>query len=481
MKKILYVGSEVLPYASTGGLADVLGSLPAAVAEKLGNDGDVRVVMPMYRTVKEKFLSKMTREYETYVSLAWRWQYCGIWSLTDKGVKYYFIDNEYYFCRGPLYGEYDDAERFAFFCKAVMEMMNIVDFHPDILHANDWQSALTVIYLKRKYNNNAAFANIRAVYTIHNIGYQGRYGFDILGDVFELSGDDKKIVEFDGDINLTKGAVVCADKVTTVSPRYAEEIMTDYYSEGLSPILNAYRFKTCGIVNGIDVNYYNPETDTEIPVNYSAKTFGKKAANKKALQEKCSLRVDPKVPVICMVSRLAAHKGFDLVRYVLEEILTNDVQFVLLGTGEHELENFFRYIADKYPGKVSINLCYDKAFSKLVYAGSDIFLMPSLSEPCGLSQMIASRYGTVPVVRETGGLYDTIKPYNKFDGSGNGFTFANYNAHEMKDAVLRAVELYRDEKSWKEFAKHAMKTDFSWNVSAEKYLKLYEDAAQQTC
>lgn len=222
MKKILYVGSEVLPYASTGGLADVLGSLPAAVAEKLGNDGDVRVVMPMYRTVKEKFLSKMTREYETYVSLAWRWQYCGIWSLTDKGVKYYFIDNEYYFCRGPLYGEYDDAERFAFFCKAVLEMMNIVDFHPDILHANDWQSALTVIYLKRKYNNNAAFANIRAVYTIHNIGYQGRYGFDILGDVFELSGDDKKIVEFDGDINLTKGAVVCADKVTTVSPRYAE-------------------------------------------------------------------------------------------------------------------------------------------------------------------------------------------------------------------------------------------------------------------
>lgn len=475
MKKILYVGSEVLPFASTGGLADVLGSLPAAVAKKLGDGGDVRVVLPMYKSVKEKFLSNMTREYETYISLAWRWQYCGIWSLCDKGVKYYFIDNEYYFCRGPLYGEYDDAERFAFFCKAVMEMMNIVDFHPDVLHANDWQSALTVIYLKRKYNNNGAFANTRAVYTIHNIGYQGRYGFDILGDVFELSEADKEIVEFGGDINLTKGAIVCADKVTTVSPRYAEEIMTDYYSEGLSPVLNMYRFKTCGIINGIDIDYYNPQTDTEIPANYSVKSFSGKAADKKELQERCGLEVRKDVPIIAMVSRLASHKGFDLVRYVLEEILANDVQFVLLGTGEHELENFFRYIANKYPGKVSINLAYDKAFSKLIYAGSDIFLMPSLSEPCGLSQMIASRYGTVPVVRETGGLFDTIKPYNKFDGSGNGFTFANYNAHEMKDAVMRAVELYHDEKEWKKFAKHAMEMDFSWNASAEKYLRLYDD------
>ena len=288
MKKILYVGSEVLPFASTGGLADVLGSLPAAVAKKLGDGGDVRVVLPMYKSVKEKFLSNMTREYETYISLAWRWQYCGIWSLCDKGVKYYFIDNEYYFCRGPLYGEYDDAERFAFFCKAVMEMMNIVDFHPDVLHANDWQSALSVIYLKRKYNNNGAFANTRAVYTIHNIGYQGRYGFDILGDVFELSEADKEIVEFGGDINLTKGAIVCADKVTTVSPRYAEEIMTDYYSEGLSPVLNMYRFKTCGIINGIDIDYYNPQTDTEIPANYSAKSFSGKAADKKALQERAN-------------------------------------------------------------------------------------------------------------------------------------------------------------------------------------------------
>lgn len=471
--KILYVGSEALPFASTGGLADVLGSLPVSVKAALKEEGDVRVILPMYKSVKEKYLNQMTKEYETYVNLSWRWQYCGIWSIVEKGVKFYFIDNEYYFSRNSLYGEYDDGERFAFFSKAVMESMLFLNFTPDILHANDWQSALTVIYLKRKYASNPALANTKAVYTIHNIAYQGKYGFNVLSDVFELEAWDRDIVQYDDCINLTKGAIVCADKVTTVSPRYSEEIMTDYYSEGLSSILNMYKFKTTGIINGIDVSYYNPSTDKEIYANYSANSLKGKQKNKAELQTRCGLPVRKDVPVISMVSRLAGHKGFDLVRYVLEEMLQSDIQFVLLGTGDTDLENFFRYIATKYPEKVSVNLCYDKEFSKQIYAGSDIFLMPSKSEPCGLAQMIASRYGAVPVVRETGGLFDTIKPYNKFEGTGNGFTFANYNAHEMKDAVDRAIELYHDKEKWTEFVKKVMSVDFSWNASARQYIKLY--------
>lgn len=474
--KILYVASEALPYASTGGLADVVGSLPAAVKRSLGTSADVRVVIPLYPAVREKFASQLTLERETTVRLSWRNQYCGIWSTVRDGVTFYFIDNEYYFQRPSLYGSFDDGERFAFFGKSVLELISTLGFYPDVLHANDWQSALAVIYLKRKLGLDDGYANIQTLYTIHNIDYQGVYSFSILGDVFELAEWDRSVVEYNGAINLTKGAIVCADRVSTVSPRYAAEIMTEYYSSGLSHILNMYAGKLSGIINGIDVDYYNSETDPEIAANFSAADLAGKRRDKADLQSLCGFTPDPDIPVIAMVSRLASHKGFDLVRCVIEEFVAqNDVQFVLLGTGECELEEFFAALAERYPDKVCVKLEYNKALSKKFYAGADMFLMPSKSEPCGLAQMIASRYGTVPIVRETGGLYDTIHAYNKFTGSGNGFSFANYNAHEMKHVMEEALQLYHDAPAWQALVQNVMAVDFSWNASAEKYIALYTD------
>lgn len=471
--KLMYVGSEALPFISTGGLGDVLGSLPVAVKNELGDDSEICIVVPMYQSVKQKYYDEMKLESEFTVRLSWRNQYCGVWSIKKGGVTYYFIDNEYYFKRSSLYGSYDDGERFAFFGKAVLEMMAVMNFYPDVLHANDWQTALTVIYLKRKYSHKEEYANIKAVYTIHNIGYQGIFDFTILGDIFELAVWDKGIIEYNGHINLTKGAIVCADVVTTVSPRYAEEIQTDYYSSGLHHILRIYRDKVRGIINGIDVDYYNPETDDAIDANFSDSDLSGKVTDKIELQKMCGLPLNKDIPVIAMVSRLASHKGFDLVKHVINDMIKNDIQFVLLGKGEFELEDFFEDLAARNPDKVSTMLVYDKDLSKKVYAGADIFLMPSKSEPCGLSQMIASRYGTVPVVRETGGLYDTIKAYNIYDGSGNGFTFANYNAHEMMDAVGKATALYSDKEKWTALVKHVMNIDFSWGASAKKYIEIY--------
>lgn len=472
--KILYAASEALPFASTGGLGDVLGSLPAAVKERLGDDGDVRVVIPMYPVVKEKYISEMTLEAEIEVPLSWRHQYCGIWSLERLGVKFYFLDNEFYFKRDTLYGSYDDGERFAFFGRAVMEIMPHIGFFPDILHANDWQSAAAVIYLKTKYAAIPGYDRIKTLYTIHNIEYQGIYDFSILYDVFDMPEWDRSIVEYDGCINLSKGAITVSDRVSTVSERYAEEILTPYYSHGLSGILSSCRGKLSGIVNGIDVSYYNPENDPAIRYHYSAKSFAGKDKDKALLQEMCSLTVDKNVPVIAMISRLVAHKGFDLVCRVIEEMLCCDnVQFVLLGTGEPAYENYFKYLSERYKGKFSAMIEFNKDLSKQIYAGADMFLMPSKSEPCGLSQMIASRYGTVPIVRETGGLADTIVPYNKYDGSGNGFSFANYNAHEMMGVIRQALELYSDRRAWRKLMRQVMSVDFSWQSSAEKYVDLY--------
>ena len=476
--KILFVGSEALPFISTGGLGDVLGSLPKAVKDA-SSDADVRVVLPLYNKVKEKYGNSLEYVGYTFVPLAWRNQYCGIFKYNLDGVIYYFVDNEYYFKRNSVYGDFDDAERFAFFGRAVLDILPVIDFYPDILHANDWQSAMSVIYLKRKYNLKPHYRDIKTIYTIHNIDYQGIYSMSILSDVFGLDNyGDRSIVEYNGNINLTKGAIVCTDRISTVSEKYSKEIQTEFYSAGLHYILNLYSNKLGGIINGIDVAYYNPSTDDILAQKYSAKDVDGKAKCKKQLQEMCGLSEKPTVPVISMISRLASHKGFDLVKYILPEILAFDVQFVLLGTGEHELEEYFKQIEAQYPDKVKIFLEFNKDLSKKIYAGSDIFLMPSKSEPCGLSQMIASRYGAVPVVRETGGLYDTIKPYNAYTGAGNGFTFANYNAHEMKDAVIRAVELYKDDEKWASLVKKVMETDFSWNVSAKKYLELYNEIAE---
>lgn len=472
MNKILYAGSEVMPFAATGGLGDVLGSLPAAVKQK-NPECDVRVVMPLYGQVKNEWREKMTYVKHIMVPLSWRRLYCGIFSLEKDGVLFYFLDNEYYFKRNNLYGSFDDAERFAFFSVAVLELMHAVNFYPDVLHANDWQTALTVIKLKCSYKNRPEYANVKAVYTIHNIEYQGVYDMGILEDIFSLQGSDGQIVDYNGCINLTKGAVVCADYVTTVSPNYAKEIQTETYSCGLHHILRQYSYKIGGIVNGIDMDYYNPQQDRDLPYSYYWRALSGKKKNKEELQKHFGLEVRPDVPVIAMISRLASHKGFDLVLAIFDELMKDDVQFILLGTGDPAYENFFRAAAARYPGKISINLTYNRALSKLIYAGADIFLMPSKSEACGLSQMIASRYGAVPVVRETGGLYDTIKPYG-FDGSGNGFTFAAYNAHDMLYVIREAEDLYADKDKWKNLVKKIMRVDFSWNVSAAEYISCYD-------
>lgn len=473
--KILYVASEAMPFASSGGLGDVIGSLPAEVKKQLGDSADVRVVIPMYPCVRERFGPELFFEKEIYIPLAWRRQYCGIWNCTRDGVKFYFTDNEFYFKRSSFYGNFDDGERFAFFGRAVVELMSAVGFYPDIMHANDWQSALSVIYLKRKYYGIREYSNIKTLYTIHNIEYQGQYGFENMEDLFDLYEWDRGILEYDGDINLSKGAIVLSDRVSTVSEQYAKEILTQYYSHGLSHILEACKYKMCGIVNGIDTAYYDPTNDPSIPYHYSAENISGKAKNKEELQRICGFSVGDNAPVIAMVTRLVSHKGCDLVCRVIDEMLQSDnIRFILLGTGDRDFENFFRGVAARHPDKFCARIEFNKELSKLIYAGSDMFLMPSQSEPCGLAQMIASRYGSIPIVRETGGLYDTVRAYNKFDGSGNGFSFANYNAHEMMKIIRYAESVYWDKDSWDILVKRAMKMDFSWQASAEKYIKLYE-------
>ena len=472
MKKILFAGSEAMPFAATGGLGDVLGALPPALAAQ-GDDWDVRVVMPLYSQVSDEWRNKMTFVQSITVTLSWREQYCGIFSLDHKGVKYYFIDNEYYFKRPALYGFFDDPERFAFFSRAVLDLMKTVDFYPDVLHANDWQTALSVIALKEERGNEEGYKNVRAVYTIHNIDYQGVYGMGIINDVFGLDEEKASIVEYSGALNLTKGAVVCADFVTTVSPQYSQEIKTEYFSHGLHHIINRYGFKLGGIINGIDEAAYDPRNDADIPAHFSAEELEGKKACKEALQREFGLAVRPDVPVIAMVSRLAEHKGFDLVCKVADELMNDDVQFVLLGTGDAGFEAFFEEFGARHPGKAGIRLAYNRKLSKLIYAGADMFLMPSKSEACGLAQMIASRYGTVPIVRETGGLYDTIKPYS-WNRVGNGFTFSAYNAYDMLYVIREAEGVYRDRENWNALVSKIMKIDFSWNSSAKKYADLYD-------
>lgn len=432
--------------------------------------------MPLYAQVGDEWRSKMVFEKSIRVTLSWREQYCGIFSLDYKGVKYYFIDNEYYFKREKLYGFFDDAERFAFFSRAVLDLMDAMDFFPDVLHANDWQTALSVIALKQERGLMPGYSNVRCVYTIHNIDYQGVYGLNIINDVFGLDEGKASIVEYDGALNLTKGAVVCADFVNTVSPQYSQEIKTEYFSHGLHHIINQYGYKIGGIINGIDEAAYDPRTDADIPATFSSENLEGKKANKEALQREFGLEVNPDIPVIAMVSRLAEHKGFDLVCKVADELMNDKVQFVLLGTGDAGFEAFFEEFGRRHPGKAGIRLAYNRKLSKLIYAGADMFLMPSKSEACGLAQMIASRYGTVPIVRETGGLYDTIKPYS-YDRSGNGFTFSAYNAYDMLYVIRESEGVYADKENWENLVKKIMKIDFSWNTSAGKYAALYEQVA----
>ena len=474
MKKILYIASEAMPFASTGGLADVIGSLPLEVAKE---GVDVRVVMPLHSSVAKVYRDQMQTVAEYELPLSWRKQYCGIKSLDYKGVKFYFIDNEYYFARDKVYGNYDDGERFAFFSLAAIDMLGVIGFYPDVINANDWQSALSIVYLERKYRQIEGYENIRTVFSIHNIEYQGKYDMAILGDVFALNESDRGIVEYNGCINLMKAAIVCADRVVTVSPRYSGEICTPEYGSGLENVLLEYRYKLMGILNGIDYDYYNPQNDTEITKNYTWRSAARKVENKLALQKEVGLDVRADVPLVSIISRLVSHKGVDLVAEMVYNLLeNNDVQLVVLGLGEPRYEQLFVELENNFKGRVAALIKYDRDTSKRIYSASDIFLMPSKSEPCGLSQMIASRYGAIPVVRETGGLADSIKGY-WLDGDticGNGFTFANYSAGELYERTSAAVALWNDESLRAKFVSKIMRADFSWKNSAKKYLSLYE-------
>lgn len=478
MIKILFVGAEVMPFAATGGLGDVLGSLPAALAQD--KDNDVRVVMPLYSAVGQEWRRQMKTEAVFEVQLSWRRKYCGILSLVRDGVTYYFVDNEYYFRRDSLYGSYDDAERFAFFCMAVPELMRHVGFYPDVLHANDWQSALSVVYLKNLYSWRAEYSHIKTVFTIHNIEYQGQYDFAILGDVFGLSDQTHDLAEWNGCINLMKAAIVASDRVTTVSPRYAQEILTD--GHGLEPVLCQQADKLTGILNGIDYKYYDPATDPALSANYTSLDQSGKTTDKLALGESVSLPTSADVPMLALISRLASHKGLDLVCEIAYNVIDElGCQLVVLGKGEARYEDFFRRLEADRPGRVRALIEYDRELSRRIYAAADVFVMPSRREPCGLSQMIASRYGAIPVVRETGGLYDSIKGYWEQDGQmhGNGFTFANYSSAELYDRIRAALGLWRDASRRDRFVRKIMDVDFSWGASAARYQQLYRELIEE--
>lgn len=453
---ILFISSEVYPFAYCGGLGEVVSSLTKALA-KIDVESDVRCVMPLYSSVSREYREKMKYCGFYYTSLSWRHQYCGVFEYEEGNVKYYFLDNEYYFKRNMMYGDFDDAERYAYFSKAALELPYFVKWMPDIVHANDWQSALSVIY-QRCFN---ILPNAKTVYTIHNIEYQGRYSMDIYSDILGLNEAFEGVVRFNGDINLTKGAICSCDRLTTVSKRYAKEIQTEYYAHSLDSVIRDNSVKLKGIVNGIDVEKY--------------KIIDKKEEVKERLQKLCNLPVDSNIPIFSMVTRLVSHKGIDLVIRVIDEIMKADIQLILLGKGDFAYERAMTDIQKRYCKKMCVKIGFDSEASKEIYRGSDFFLMPSKSEPCGIAQMIASINGTIPIVRETGGLYDTIKPYNPCTNEGNGITFATYNAHDMLGAIWRAIGIYNDKQQFYPLRRNAEEADFSVYKSAEEYLKLYKE------
>lgn len=480
MKKILFVASEAVPFIKTGGLADVVGSLPKCFPKEYY---DVRVIIPKYSMIKEQYTSQMRYISNFYMDLNWRQQYVGIFEMEYEGVKFYVIDNEEHFSGSqPYLGMPDDLEKFAFFSKAALSILPVVDFRPDVIHCHDWQTGLIPVYLKERFQGSEFYRGIKTVMTIHNLKFQGVWDVKTIKSITGLPDyfftPDK--LEFKKDGNYLKGGLVYADAITTVSKTYAEEIKTSFYGEGLDGLMCARAQSLRGIVNGIDYDDYNPETDVNLARNYTAKNFRKeKAKNKTALQEELGLEVNPKVMMIGIVSRLTDQKGFDLIAYMMDELCQDGIQLVVLGTGDPKYENMFRHYAWKYGGKVSANIYYSEAMSHKIYASSDAFLMPSLFEPCGLSQLMSLRYGTVPIVRETGGLKDTVEPYNEYEGTGTGFSFLNYNAHEMLGTVRYAERIYYDKKrEWNKIIDRGMAQDFSWYSSATQYQELYDWLAQ---
>lgn len=474
--KVLYVASEVAPFIKTGGLADVAGSLPQALTEE---GCEVSVVCPRYSLIGKEWLNKMELVDTMYVQLAWRSQYCGIYHLKKDQINYYFIDNEYYFDRKQIYGEYDDAERFAFFCHAVLDMLPIIGFHPDIINCNDWQTALVPVYFNLYYKFSSLYAKMKTVYTIHNIQYQGQFGDEITDYVLGIDRYqfDNGFLQQDGSVNLMKAAIVCANCVTTVSPSYAQEIQTPFYGFSLDPVLRWYNGKVYGILNGLNIKYYDPETDTHLFENYGIDTLEKKKKNREGLLEMCGLEADDDTMVIGMIGRLVSQKGLDLLQSALGDILSLNVRLIVLGTGDYGYEQMLLDAKKAYPDKLSANIMFNNDLANKIYGGADLLLMPSLFEPCGLTQMIAMRYGTIPLVRETGGLKDTVTAYNQYTGTGDGFSFSAFNAHDMLYVLQEAIHVFTEKKdAWRAMQLEGMKGDYSWTTSAAKYVEVYKTA-----
>ena len=477
MKKILFVSSEAVPYIKTGGLADVVGSLPKYFDR---NEYDVRVMLPKYACMDAAFLPNLRFVCHFYVNLNWRKQYVGILESEYRGIHYYFVDNEFYFAGSSPYNNiYEDVEKFAYFSKAVLASLPYIDYAPDVIHCHDWQTGLVPVYLHTAFGDDNFYAGIKTVFSIHNLKFQGRWR---IREVIDITGlpeqifNDKELESY-GEANYLKGGVVYADAVTTVSPSYANEITTQEGGEGLHGLMNARKNVLYGILNGIDYDEFNPQTDPYIESNFSSKSVlsGKKA-NKAALQKELGLPVRESAFVIGIVSRLTEQKGFDLVSYIMDDLVSQlDVQIVILGTGESKFENVFHHFHSQYPDKVSAYIGYSEEKARKIYASADAFLMPSLFEPCGLSQMMSMRYGTIPIVRETGGLKDTVQAYNEYENTGTGFSFCNFNADDMKYVVEYAYHVFRDKrKAWEDMMQRAMAQDFSWNKSAGEYEKLYD-------
>ena len=475
MKNILFVASEAVPFMKTGGLADVVGSLPKCFDKRYF---DVRVILPKYLSMPWHFTERLEFVSYFYMEIGYRNKYVGVFKLVHDGITFYFIDNEAYFGGDKPYGNLKwDLEKFSYFSRAALSALPVIGFKPDIIHCHDWQTALVPIYMKDSFRGGDFYRDMKSVLTIHNLKFQGIWDIKTIKALTGLSDyyfTDDKMKVYD-DANLLKGGIAYADFVTTVSETYAEEIKTEFYGEGLDGLMYARRDSLCGIVNGIDYIEYNPETDFRIAHEYNKINWRKeKYKNKLQLQEQFGLEVNKDKFMIGLVSRLTDQKGLDLIAYVMDEICSDDVQFVVLGTGEEKYENMFRYYDWKYGNRVSANIYYSEEISHKIYASCDAFLMPSLFEPCGLSQLMSLRYGTIPIVRETGGLKDTVQPYNKFESTGTGFSFANYNAHEMLETIRSAKYVYYNQKrEWNKMVDRAMAADFSWANSARKYENLY--------
>lgn len=474
--KVLFVASECVPFSKTGGLADVVGALP----KELKKEGvDVRVISPLYSAISAEWRSKMEHCLYFYINLGWRRQYVGIEKLVLNGITFYFVDNEYYFGRPYIYGlGGDEGERYAFFCRAVLEALPQMKFMPDVLHLNDWQTGLIPAMLEIQYRVLPAYKKLRTIFTVHNLQYQGLFPIQEIEDLVSLGSlaYTADHLEFFGMCSFMKGGLTYADKITTVSPTYASEIQTAYYGERLDGLLRSRSHDLVGILNGIDADEYNPATDKNIVKNYTLETFSDKVENKLALQKELGLTVDASIPMIGMVGRLSGQKGLDLVERVLDGMMKTGAQLVVLGMGEDKYIDLFSWAQWKYQGKLAARIEMNHEMAHKIYASSDMFLMPSMFEPCGLSQMISLRYGSLPVVRETGGLRDTVLSYNDFNGEGNGFTFFNYNAHDMLAVVEHAVAYYRTRPDvWKTLVERAMNGQYGWDQSAHKYMALYKE------